>query len=327
LVLPGTVQAYIEAPIYARTNGYLKTWSVDIGSTVKKGQLLAEIDTPEVDQQLAQAIADLATARANQALASTTNTRWKELLATESVSKQDADEKAGDAAAKIAIVESAAANVARLRQLESFKRVVAPFDGIITARNTDIGALINAGESAGSELFRLADTDKLRIYVQIPEPYAAAAKPGLAAELRFTEQPGKGYAATTVRTANALDPALRTLQVELELDNPQHELFPGAYAEVHFNIASNARAVRLPANTILFRSPGPQVATVDAQHKIRLKSIVQGRDFGGTIEVLSGLTPDDAVVLNPPDSIFDGVTVRVAAPPAKQAPKGPAKAT
>jgi RND family efflux transporter MFP subunit len=187
--------------------------------------------------------------------------------------------------------------------------------------------LINAGESAGSELFRLADTDKLRIYVQIPEPYAAAAKPGLAAELRFTEQPGKGYAATTVRTANALDPALRTLQVELELDNPQHELFPGAYAEVHFNIASNARAVRLPANTILFRSPGPQVATVDAQHKIRLKSIVQGRDFGGTIEVLSGLTPDDAVVLNPPDSIFDGVTVRVAAPPAKQAPKGPAKAT
>ena len=327
LVLPGTVQAYIEAPIYARTNGYLKTWSVDIGSAVKKGQLLAEIDTPEVDQQLAQAVADLATARANEALASTTNVRWKGLLATESVSKQDADEKAGDAAAKTATAESAAANVARLRQLESFKRVVAPFDGIITARNTDIGALINAGESAGSELFRLADTDKLRIYVQIPEPYAAAAKPGLEAELRFTEQPGKGYAATTVRTANALDPALRTLQVELELDNPQHELFPGAYAEVHFKIAGNARAVRLPANTVLFRSPGPQVATVDAQHRIRLKSIVQGRDFGGTIEVLSGLTPDDAVVLNPPDSIFDGATVRVAAPPPKQAPKGPAKAT
>jgi RND family efflux transporter MFP subunit len=327
LVLPGTVQAYIEAPIYARTNGYLKTWSVDIGSTVKKGQLLAEIDTPEVDQQLAQAIADLATARANQALASTTNARWKELLATESVSKQDADEKAGDAAAKIAIVESAAANVARLRQLESFKRVIAPFDGIITARNTDIGALINAGESAGSELFRLADTHKLRIYVQIPEPYAAAAKPGLEAELRFTEQAGKGYAATTVRTANALDPALRTLQVELELDNPEHELFPGAYAEVHFKIAGNAHAVRLPANTVLFRSPGPQVATVDAQHRIKLKSIIQGRDFGGTIEVLSGLTSDDAVVLNPPDSIFDGAMVRVAAPASIPAPKGPAKAT
>jgi RND family efflux transporter MFP subunit len=325
LVLPGTVQAYIEAPIYARTNGYLKTWSVDIGSAVKKGEILAEIDTPEVDQQLAQAIADLATARANEALASTTDARWKGLLATESVSKQDADEKAGDAAAKVAIEESAAANVARLRQLESFKRVVAPFDGIITARKTDIGALINAGESAGSELFRLADTHKLRIYVQIPEPYAAAAKPGLEAELRFTEQPGKGYAATTVRTANALDPALRTLQVELELDNPQHELFPGAYAEVHFKITGTAQAVRLPANTVLFRSAGPQVATVDAQHRVKLKSIVQGRDFGGTIEVVSGLTPGDAVVLNPPDSIFDGATVRVAAPPSKQAPKRPAK--
>jgi RND family efflux transporter MFP subunit len=327
LVLPGTVQAYSEAPIYARTNGYLKSWLVDIGTTVKKGQLLAEIDTPEVDQQLAQAIADLATARANEALASTTNSRWKNLLVTESVSKQDADEKAGDAAAKIAIVESAAANVARLRQLESFKMVVAPFDGVITARNTDIGALINAGESAGSELFRLADTHKLRIYVQVPEPYAAAAKPGLEAELRFSEQAGKGYAATTVRTANALDPVLRTLQVELELDNAQHELFPGAYAEVHFKIPRNGQSVRLPANTVLFRAPGPQVATVDAQHRIRLKSIVQGRDFGGTIEVLTGLTPDDAVVLNPPDSIVDGATVRVAPPSLPAATKIPAKST
>jgi RND family efflux transporter MFP subunit len=326
LVLPGAVQAYSEAPIYARTNGYLKSWLVDIGTPVKKGQLLAEIDTPEVDQQLAQAIADLATARANEALASTTNSRWKALLVTESVSKQDADEKAGDAAAKIAIVESAAANVARLRQLESFKRVVAPFDGIITARNTDIGALINAGESAGSELFRLADTHKLRIYVQVPEPYAAAAKPGLEAELRFSEQAGKGYAATTVRTANALDPVLRTLQVELELDNAQHELFPGAYAEVHFKIPENGQSVRLPANTILFRAPGPQVATVDAQHRIRLKSIVQGRDFGSTIEVLTGLSSDDAVVLNPPDSIVDGATVRVAPPPPQPA-KTPAKST
>jgi len=327
LVLPGTVQAFTEAPIYARTNGYLKSWLVDIGSTVKKGQLLAEIDTPEVDQQLAQAIADLGTARANEALSNTTNTRWKELLTTESVSKQDADEKAGDAAAKKAITESAAANVSRLRQLESFKRVVAPFDGIITARNTDIGALINAGESAGSELFRLADTHKLRIYVQVPEPYAAAAKPGLEAELKFSEQAGKGYAATAVRSANALDPVLRTLQVELELDNAQHELFPGAYAEVHFKLAGNASSVRLPANTVLFRAPGPQVATVDAQHRIQLKSIVQGRDFGGTIEVLSGLSADDAVVVNPPDSIIDGVTVRVAAPPSIQAPKSPAKST
>ena len=327
LVLPGTVQAFTEAPIYARTNGYLKSWLVDIGSTVKKGQLLAEIDTPEVDQQLAQAIADLATARANEALSNTTNTRWKELLTTESVSKQDADEKAGDAAAKKAITESAAANVSRLRQLESFKLVVAPFDGVITARNTDIGALINAGESAGSELFRLADTHKLRIYVQVPEPYAAAAKPGLEAELKFSEQAGKAYAATTVRTANALDPVLRTLQVELELDNAQRELFPGAYAEVHFKLPGNASSVRLPANTVLFRAPGPQVATVDAEHRIQLKSIVQGRDFGGTIEVLSGLGADDAVVVNPPDSIIDGVIVRVAAPPSIQPPKRVAKST
>ena len=333
LVLPGTVQAYSEARIYARTNGYLKSWMVDIGSAVRKGQLLAEIDTPEFDQQLAQAVADLATARANEALSNTTNKRWNDLLVTESVSKQDADEKAGDAAAKKAIAESAAANVSRLRQLESFKRVVAPFDGVITARNTDIGALINAGESAGTELFRLADTHKLRIYVQIPEPYAAAAKPGLEAALRFSEQAGKEYAATTVRTANALDPVLRTLQVELELDNAQHELFPGAYAEVHFNMAGSASSVRLPANTVLFRAPGPQVAIVDAQHRILLRSIVQGRDFGGTIEVLSGLAPDDAVVVNPPDSIIDGMTVRVMAPPSVQAqksaaaPKSAAKST
>ena len=320
LLLPGTVQAFIESPIYARTNGYLKVWYTDIGSTVKKGELLAEIETPEVDQQLSQAIADLATARANETLSQTTNVRWNELLKTESVSQQDADEKASDAAAKKATAEAAAANVSRLRELESFKRVVAPFDGIVTARNTDIGALINAGQSAGSELFRLADTHKLRIYVQVPEPYAAAAKPGLAAALSFSEQQGKAYTAMVVRTANALDPALRTLQVELQLDNSQGELFPGAYAEVHFKLAGNARSLRLPATTVLFRAPGLQVATVDARRRIQLKSIVEGRDFGNTIEVLSGLDADDAVVINPPDSIVNGMTVRVAAPPT-EAPK------
>ena len=319
LILPGTVQAYVEAPIYARTNGYLKTWYTDIGTTVKKGQLLAEIETPEVDQQLAQSQADLATARANEALSNTTNARWKELLVTDSVSKQDADEKAGDAAAKKATADSASANVARLRELESFKRVVAPFDGVVTARNTDIGALINAGQSAGSELFRMADTHKLRIYVQVPEPYAAAAKPGLPAQLKFSEQPGKEYVAITVRTSDALDPALRTLQVELELDNAKHEVFPGAYAEVHFKLAGNAGSLRLPANTVLFRAPGLQVATVDGRDRIKLKSIVEGRDFGNTIEVLSGLDPNDVVVVNPPDSITNGTPVRIAAPPSQQA--------
>ena len=326
LVLPGTVQAFVEAPIYARTNGYLKTWYTDIGTQVKKGQLLAEIDTPEVDQQLTQAQADLETARANENLSSSTNKRWQGLLATESVSKQDADEKAGDAAAKNAAVDSAAANVARLRDLESFKRVVAPFDGVVTARNTDIGALINAGQSAGSELFRVADTHKLRIYVQVPEAYAAAATPGLEAELRFAEQLNKKYVAQTVRTSNALDPTLRTLQVELQLDNANREVFPGAYAEVHFKLAGNAQSLRLPANTVLFRSAGLQVATVDGNGQIKLKSIVQGRDFGNTIEVLSGIEADDRVVVNPPDSISDGVTVRIATPPSDLR-KGRGKAT
>jgi RND family efflux transporter MFP subunit len=315
LVLPGSVQAYIEAPIYARTSGYLKNWLTDIGTQVTKGQLLGEIETPEVDQQLSQAQADLATARANENLSNTTNERWKGLLATESVSKQDADEKAGDAAAKKAIADSAAANVSRLRELESFKRVVAPFSGVITARNTDIGALINAGQSTGTELFRIADTHKLRIYVQVPEVYAAAASPGLEAELRFAEQPQKTFAAKTIRTSNALNPTLRTLQVELELDNAKHEVFPGAYAEVHFKLPASAESLRLPANTVLFRAAGLQVATIDAQKHVKLKNIVQGRDFGNTIEILSGLEPDEVVIVNPPDSLTDGTLVRIAAPP------------
>ena len=323
LVLPGTVQAFNEAPIYARTNGYLKSWYTDIGTPVTRGQLLAEIDAPEVDQQLTQAQADLATASANLLLSNSTNERWKGLLATESVSKQDADEKAGDAAAKKATVDSAAANVARLRELESFKRVLAPFGGVVTARKTDIGALINAGQSAGAELFRIADTHKLRIYVQVPEAYAAAVKPGLDAELRFTEQAGKLYNAKIARTANALDPNARTLQVELQIDNANGELFPGAYAEVHFKLAANSSTLRLPANTVLFRSAGLQVATVDADKRITLKSIKQGRDFGSAIEVLSGIDADDVVVLNPPDSILDGAIVRIApSPPAQPQVKG-----
>jgi RND family efflux transporter MFP subunit len=324
LVLPGAVQAFIEAPIYARTSGYLRSWNTDIGTQVTRGQLLAEIETPEVDQQLSQAQADLATARANETLSNSTNARWQGLLKTESVSKQDAEEKSGDSAAKKAAAESAAANVARLHDLESFKRVVAPFTGVITARNTDIGALINAGQSAGSELFRIADTHKLRIYVRVPETFAAATRPGLEAELRFAEQPNRTFAAKTVRTSNALDPLLRTLQVELELDNAKGEIFPGAYAEVHFKLPASAQTLRLPANTVLFRAAGLQVATLDGDQRVKLKSIVQGRDFGNTIEVLSGLEPNDKVVLNPPDSITNGVQVRIATPsaaPAKDAGK------
>jgi RND family efflux transporter MFP subunit len=312
LVLPGTVQAFIEAPVYARTSGYLKAWYTDIGTQVTKGQLLAEIEAPEVDQQLSQAGADLATARATESLSNSTNARWKGLLATDSVSKQDAEEKAGDAAAKKAAADSASANVARLRDLESFKRVVAPFNGVITARNTDIGALINAGQSAGSELFRIADTHKLRIYVQVPEAYAAATAPGLKAELRFAEHPQKTFQAVTVRTSNALDPTSRTLQVQLELDNADREIFPGAYAEVHFKLPASAESLRLPANTVLFRSAGLQVATVDSQKHVKLKNVIQGRDFGNTIEILSGLDAGELVIINPPDSLTDGATVRFA---------------
>ena len=312
LVLPGSVQAFIEAPIYARTSGYLKNWRTDIGTHVHKGDLLAEIETPEVDQQLRQAEADLATARANQSLAESTNERWKTLLSTQSVSRQDADEKAGDAAAKKAAAESAAANVARLRDLESFKRVVAPFDGVVTARNTDVGALINAGQVNGSELFHVADVLKLRIFVQVPEAYGALTRAGLEAQLHFAELPRDSFPARVIHTANALDPVTRTMQVELQLDNAKGLVFPGAYAEVSFKLPANAQTLRLPSNTVIFRSAGLQVATVDATQHVKLKSIVQGRDLGATIEVMSGIDADDVIVINPPDSIVDGTPLRVA---------------
>ena len=316
LVLPGSVQAVNAASIYARTSGFLKAWHTDIGTPVKKGQLLAEIDAPELDQQLGQAQADLATAQANYHLAQSTNARWEGLLATDSVSKQDADEKAGDAAAKKSIAESAAANVARLRELESFKRVTAPFDGTVVARSTDIGALINAGQ--GTELFRVADTRKLRIYVQVPQPYAATTKPGLGANLIFAEHPGTSYPAKIARTANAIDPANRTLQVELEIDNAKGELLPGAYTEVHFKLPANAESMRLPPTVLLFRSAGLQVATVGTNNRVTLKKIVQGRDFGNAIEVLAGVEINDSIILNPPDSITDGAQVRIVEAPAPQ---------
>jgi RND family efflux transporter MFP subunit len=319
LVLPGSVQANYEAPIYARTSGYLRAWHTDIGTPVKKGQLLAEIETPEVDQQLGQAQADLATAAANYQLAKTTDVRWQGLLASESVSKQDAEQRAGDAAAKKAAVQSAAANVARLREMESFKRVLAPFDGVVTQRNTDIGALINAGQSPGAALFRVADTHRLRIYVSVPQPYASSIRPGMSADLVFAEHPDKRYPATVAFTAQVLEPASRTLQVELQVENPRHELFPGAYAEVHFNLATAVPTLRLPANAVLFRAQGLLVAAVGSDHRVRLKRIAEGRDFGSSIEVLAGIDAADDIVVNPPDSIADGALVRVLARPGEPA--------
>jgi len=322
LVLPGSVQAYYEAPIYARTAGYLRLWHTDIGTSVRKGQLLAEIDTPEVDQELRQAAADLATAKANYELARTTNERWQGLLATQSVSQQDADQRAGDAAAKNAAVQSAAANLARLKELESFKRVLAPFDGVVTQRNTDIGALINAGQTPGNALFRVADTHRLRIYVSVPQSYAGEIHSGLTADLVFADRPGKRYQAAVVSTARALDASSRTLQVELQIDNGGGELLPGSYAQVHFDLRGASASLRIPVNAVLFRAQGLLVATVDSTNHAHLHPITQGRDFGQEIEVLSGVDPEDTLIVNPPDSISDGMLVRIAAPAAGAAPPG-----
>jgi RND family efflux transporter MFP subunit len=320
LVLPGTVQAFYEAPIYARTNGYVKIWYTDIGTRVKKGQLLAEIETPEVDQELRQAEADLATARANYDLARITNERWQGLLTTQSVSQQDADSRAGDAAAKQAAQQSASANVARLHELESFKRVLAPFDGVVTQRNTDVGALINAGQSPGQALFRVADTHRLRIYVFVPQPYAASVRPGLTATLALADHPGRQFPATVTSTAEALDATSRTLQVELQIDNVKGELFPGSYAQVSFKLPASANTLRVPVNAVMFRTANLQVATVDDGQHVHLKNITEGRDFGTEIEVLAGLSPTDQLVVNPPDSITDGQQVRVEQTPPSQQP-------
>jgi RND family efflux transporter MFP subunit len=242
--------------------------------------------------------------------------RWQHLLETESVSKQDADQRAGDAAAKKAAVDSAAANVARLHEMESFKRVLAPFDGVVTQRNTDIGALINAGQSTGAPLFRVADTHRLRIYVSVPQAYASSIHTGMTAELLFAEHVGKRYPATVAFTAQALDPASRTLQVELQVENPAHELFPGAYVEVHFNLAAPTSTLRLPANAVMFRAQGLLIAAVSSDQHVHLRHITEGRDFGSSIEVISGVEPTDDIVINPPDSLTDGALVRIVAPPA-----------
>lgn len=314
LVLPGDVMAFIEAPIYARTSGYLKAWSTDIGTPVRKGQLLAQIETPEIDAQLRQARSELETAQANARIAEITNVRWKGLLEHNAVSPQDADTRAATAQATKATADSAQANVKRLEELESFKRVVAPFDGVVTARNTDVGALINAGQSAGSQLFRVADTARLRVYVQVPEQFAPQTQPGVAAELLFHEHPSTLYPAKVSRTSQALDPNLRTLQVELLVDNSKRELFPGSYTEVHFKLPGDASTLQVPATALVFRSAGLQVATVQPGDRVKLQSVAQGRDFGNAVEVLRGLSADDVIIVNPPDSIADGEQVRVGKP-------------
>jgi RND family efflux transporter MFP subunit len=316
LVLPANVQAFVDAPIYARINGYLKRWYVDMGAHVKEGQLLAEIDTPEVDQQLRQAHADLATAEANMHLAQITAERYRDLLKSDSVSRQEADNAAGDYAAKQAIVQSGQANVKRLQETQSFQKIYAPFSGVISARNTDVGALIDEGSSGGTrtELFHLVQPDKLRVYVNIPEAFAPAAKPGLSAELVLSEFPGKSFEGKLVRTADAIDRTTRTLPVEIDVDNPTGVLLSGAYAEVHLKLPGPASALIVPVNVLLFRSEGLRAAVVrDGQHA-ELVPLTLGHDYGSEVEVLSGLKPDDNVIINPPDSLVSGQAVRVVQP-------------
>ncbi|MBV9762449.1 MAG: efflux RND transporter periplasmic adaptor subunit [Acidobacteriaceae bacterium] len=313
VVLPGNIQAFIDAPIYARTSGYLKKWYFDIGARVKQGQLLADIESPEVDQQLQQARADLATNQADLKLAQITAERYLGLFKTDSVAKQDVDNAVQNAASKEAVVKSAQANVRRLEQLVSFEKVYAPFDGVVTARNTDIGQLIDSGSSGGPqrELFHVAAIDRLRVFVNVPQVYSHATRPGIKGDLTLPEIPGRRFEGTLARTADAIDPATRTLLVEVDVVNSTGLLFPGAYTEVHFKIKSNGSTLIIPSTSLVFRSEGLRVPVVVNGNRTALVPVVLGRDFGNTVEVTSGLQDDASVIDNPPDSLVDGEIVRV----------------
>lgn len=308
--LPAEVQPFKQASIHARASGYLKNWFVDIGTDVTNGQLLAEIDTPEVNEQLAQARAELAQAEATLTLAKTTSDRWTELLKTASVSEQETAEKTADYALKKADVEAAQANVQRLEELKNFSRVTAPFAGTVTVRNTDIGQLINAG--SGPELFRLAQTDPLRIYVRVPQTMISAITPGQHAELIFQERAGENFTATVMRTAGAVDADSRTLLVELQVPNPHNEILAGSYAQVRFNEAADTHGLMLSDNALIFRAQGMQVALVGDDNKVQLRPVKVGRDYGNTIEILNGIKATDRVIINPPDSIAEGMKVQIA---------------
>ena len=320
IVLPGNTQAFNDTPIYARTNGYLKRWYVDIGAHVAQGQLLAEIDTPEVDQQLEQARADLKNAQANEQLAQITATRWQNLLKTNSVSKQETDQAVQDLSARQASVDSGTANVHRLEQLQSFEKVYAPFAGVITARNTDIGALINAGAGGvPQELFHMAAVNRLRVYVAVPEVDSQAAQTGAKATLTLDEFPGESFQGTIVRDSDSIDLASRTLNVEVDVDNEKNRIRTGAYVFVHLKSAhtphTSTQSLTIPANTLLFRSEGLRVGVVRSG-QAELVPITIGRDFGATVEVVTGLQPTDQVIVNPSDSLTSGRQVQVSAPQA-----------
>jgi RND family efflux transporter MFP subunit len=309
--LPGNTQAFTEAPIYARTSGYLKQWYFDIGAHVKRGQLLAEIETPELDEQLEQAENQLKTAEANLQLAKVTADRWVYLEKSSVVSKQERDQAVSDLNAKRATADSDRANVARLQKLQAFEQVYAPFDGVITARNTDVGDLIQGDNTAPKELFHLAAVGKLRVYISVPEVYASAIKSGEAVTLTLDAFPGENFAGKLVRDSNSIDLTSRTLRVEVDVDNPTGSLLPGAYAFVHWKLPSAAQAVTIPTNTLLFRAEGLRVVVVRSG-QAKLVPVTIGHDYGSSVEVLSGLTSEDAVILDPSDSIMEGSAVKIA---------------
>lgn len=312
IVLPGNVQPFISSPIYSRTNGYVKKWYADIGAHVKKGQLLAVIETPEVDQQLLQSRSNMATAQANLKLAEITKNRYQGLLATHAVAQQDADNALGTYDANKAIVEADQANVRQLETLQSFEKIYAPFDGIITARNTDIGDLINAGNSgaARADLFHISQPGKLRVYVNVPEQYSKAATPGLTAQLTLAEFPGKQFQGKLIRTSEAINFASRTLTAEIDVNNPTGELLTGSYTEVHLKVPGQTSSYLVPVSTLIFRSQGLQLAVVK-NGSVMLTPVTPGRDFGDQIEIVSGLRGDESLIANPPDSIVSGQKVQV----------------
>jgi RND family efflux transporter MFP subunit len=312
LELPGRLEAYSRAPIYARVSGYLKDWKVDIGGRVRAGQMLGEIEAPDLDQQLSQAKADLMTAQANEALAKTTAERWQRLLKTDSVSVQEVDMKVGDFAAKEAIVKAASANVERLQVLEGFKRVAAPFDGIVTARDTDVGALINAGSGKGLELFVVSDIHKLRLYVNVPQNYVAQVTPGTKAQVAVPERPGQTFTATVETTSQSVDPSSGATLVQLGVDNEAGLLLPGAFANVHFDLPVAAADLSVPASALIFDHRGVRVATVGQDNRIEFKPVSIARDLGDVVQISSGLAANDRIVDSPPDGIGKGDQVRIA---------------
>jgi RND family efflux transporter MFP subunit len=312
LELPGRIEAWQRAPIYARVPGYIKSWKYDIGAKVKAGDVLAEVETPDLDQQLAQARADLATAQANASLARTTAQRWQTLGKTNVVAKQDVDEKTGDLAAKQAGANSAQANVARLLAMKGFARLTAPFDGTVTARDTDVGALINAGSAAGSELFVVSDTHKVRVNLAVPQNYATSVAPGTKATLSVPEYPGKTWTADVAVSSQAVNVQSGTTQMQLLVDNSDGELLPGGFASVRLDLGNRSNVLSVPASALIINAKGIAVATVDAEDKIVVKPVTIARDLGKTIEVGSGLEATDRVVENPPDGVVTGTAVRIA---------------